>query len=107
MYVSLLLIFTHFVVPYSVLLSQPAKMDPKRLKFAAIWVLCAHLLDLYWLIMPNLTKDGHGSVFSWIDLTFPLAAVGLIIVVFVYKAKNKNLLPIGDPKLERGLNFHL
>ncbi|MBZ0200253.1 MAG: quinol:cytochrome C oxidoreductase [Ignavibacteriaceae bacterium] len=106
--VSILLIFVHFVVPYAVLLSQPAKMDPKRLKFASIWILFAHLLDLYWLIMPNMSSGKEGSVpFGWIELVFPVALVGLIIVVFTMRAKNKNIIPIGDPKIERGLDFHL
>jgi hypothetical protein len=52
-YVSILLIIVHFVVPYFVLLSQDAKMDLHRLKFMALWILAAHLLDLYWLVMPS------------------------------------------------------
>lgn len=104
--ISILLIIIHFVVPYAALLSQPAKMDPKRLKFASIWIMFAHLFDLYWLIMPNLESE-HGYTFSWIDLVFPVSVVGILILVFNYNAKKYNLLPLGDPKLERGLNFRL
>jgi hypothetical protein len=102
-FVSLFLIFVHFVVPYALLLSQPAKMDPKRLKIAALWILFAHYVDLYWLIMPN---TGHFSA-SWIDFTFPVFTAGLVIVVFNMVYRKQNILPVGDPKLERGLNFHL
>jgi len=104
---SILLIIIQFLVPYALLLSQPAKMDPKRLKFAAIWLLFAHLFDLFWLVIPGMPGMEEGYVFSWIDLVFPVATVGFIILLFSFKAKKRNLIPVGDPKLKRGLDFHL
>ena len=104
---SLGLVVIHFLVPYFALLSQPSKMNPKRLKFIAVWLLFAHLFDLFWLIMPNMASMKGGYYFSWIDLVFPIAGAGLVILVFYYKAKNENLIPIGDPKLKRGIDFHL
>ncbi len=105
--VSILLIIVHFIVPYAVLLSQPAKMNPKKLKFISIWLLFAHLLDIYWLVMPNMTEMKSGYHFSWIDFVFPFLGIGFVMLVLSFFGKNKNLLPIGDPKLKRGLNFHL
>lgn len=102
-FLSVLLIITHFVVPYAALLSQPAKMDPKRLKFVSVWILFAHFIDLYWLVMPNF----QGYYFSFIDLVVPLLSSGLIIIVFNLRAKKANLVPIGDPKLQKGLDFRL
>jgi len=43
---SIGLIVIHFLVPYFALLTQPSKMNPKRLKFIAVWLLFAHLFDL-------------------------------------------------------------
>jgi hypothetical protein len=102
--VSILLIIVHFVVPYFALLTQDSKMDLKRLKLMAIWILFAHLLDLYWLVMPSFSDSVS---LSWMDLGFPVFLVGLAIAVLGYKMKRNNVIPIGDPKLERGLNFHL
>ncbi len=104
---SIGLIIIKFLVPYIVLVSQPAKMDPKKLKFISVWLLFAHLYDLFWFVMPEMEELSGGYSFSWIDLVFPIAAVGLIILVFNMKAKKENLIPIGDPKLQRGLDFHL
>ena len=104
---SLLLIIIHFLVPYIALVSQPSKMNPRRLKFISVWLLFAHLFDLYWLVMPQMPGLADGFVFSWIDLVFPVAAVGFVIIIFNMKAKKENLIPIGDPKLKRGLDFHL
>lgn len=102
--VSILLILVHFVVPYFALLTQDSKMDLKRLKLMAIWILFAHVLDLYWLVMPSFSEK---LSLSWADLAFPVLLVGLAIVVLGYKMKRNNLIPIGDPKLERGLSFRL
>jgi len=104
---SIGLIIIKFLVPYIVLVSQPSKMDPKKLKFISVWLLFAHLYDLFWLVMPEMEELSGGYSFSWIDLVFPIAAIGIIILVFNMKAKKENLIPIGDPKLQRGLDFHL
>jgi hypothetical protein len=104
---SIGLILIHFLVPYITLVSQPAKMDPKKLKFISVWLLFAHFYDLFWLVMPETEQLSGGYSFSWIDLVFPIAVVGLTILVFNLKAKKDNLIPIGDPKLQRGLDFHL
>jgi hypothetical protein len=103
-YVSIVLIIVHFVVPYFALLMQDAKMDPKRLKLMAIWILFAHLLDMYWLVMPSY---GEGVPLSWMEIGFPVLLVGLAMVVLTFKVKNNSLVPVGDPKLQRGLGFRL
>ena len=104
---SILLIITNFAVPYFALLTQPSKKNPKILKFIAVWLLFAHLIDLFWLIMPNMESMKTGYAFDWIDLVFPIAGIGLIILVFNWFSKKNNLIPIGDPKLKRGIDFHL
>ncbi len=103
--VSIGIIIIHFIVPYAVLLPQPAKSDPKRLKFIAWWLVFAHFYDLYWLVMP--TYSSGGAVFGWMEIYPVLISLGTILILFYYFAKNKNLLPIGDPKLPKSINFHL
>ncbi|HSQ76563.1 MAG TPA: quinol:cytochrome C oxidoreductase, partial [Bacteroidota bacterium] len=102
--VSVLLIVMKFAVPYFVLLPQEAKMDTRRLKIMAVWLLAAHFVDLYWLVMPT---HSHGVTLSWTELGFPLVAVGMTILLLSWKTKRYNIVPIGDPKLQRALDFHL
>lgn len=104
-YVSLGIILVNFIVPYSLLLSQPSKSNLGRLKFMGIWIVFAHFYDLYWLVMPTFSKTG--AILGWTELGFPLLAVGLVMLVFKYVYNKRNLVPIGDPKLKRGLDFHL
>lgn len=104
---SIGLILIHFVVPYIALVSQPSKMNPKTLKFISVWLLFAHFFDLFWMVMPSVDELSAGYSISWIDFVFPIAVTGLIILVFSNKVKKENLVPIGDPRLKRGLDFHL
>jgi hypothetical protein len=103
-FVSVLLIIVHFAVPYFALLTQDSKMDPKRLKLMALWILAAHVLDLYWLIMPTYAPE---VTVGWMEILFPVLGVGLVIVVLGWQMKRWNLVPVKDPKLQRALEFRL
>lgn len=104
-YVSIALLFFHFVIPFLALLPRSVKVNLKTLKVMSVWMVLAHMLDLYWLIMP--TYNNGGPVFGWQELGMLLFAPGLIMIVFAMKAGKENLTPVGDPKLEAGLNFTL
>ena len=104
-YLSLATVFIHFVIPFLVLISSKAKTDLKTLKIMGIWLLCAHYIDLYWLVMPTFSKSG--VVFSWVEIGFPIAAVGLFILLFKFKSDRTNIMPVGDPKLESGIELSL
>ena len=105
LYFSVFFMIVHFAIPYFVMLSQPSKMDPKRLKIMSLWLAITHILDLYWIVIPTLSPDGF--IFGWIEVGFILLAFGIIMVVFNLKARNTNLVAIGDPKLKRGIDFRL
>lgn len=102
--ISVVLIIIKFAVPYAGLLSQPSKSDPKKLKTMSVIILFAHFFDLYWLVMPTYSKT---ITLSWYELGFPLFVIGILILVFNINAKKNNLIPVGDPKLKRALDFHL
>ncbi len=104
-FVSLALLFLHFVIPFLILVSRGSKTNMTLLKVMAIWMLFAHALDLYWLIMPTYFKGNAG--FGWSELSFPLVITGLVMIVFKLRADKKNLVAIGDPKMQDGLEFHL
>src|SRR4030095_8002834 len=104
-FVSISLLFFHFIIPFLILVGRNAKTNLGLLRIMAPWMLCAHALDLYWLIFPTLFKGG--ASFGWQELSFPLIVIGLTMVVFKYSADKKNLIPVKDPKLQAGLDFHL
>ena len=71
----------------------------------SIWILVAHFMDLYFLVMPTFSPNGVSL--GWIELGFFLLAFGIVFLVFSVRAKSVNLIPIGDPKLKRGIDFRL
>jgi hypothetical protein len=102
---SFILIFGHFLIPYFSLLSQQSKSNLNRLKFMSIWIIIMHYIDLYWLVMPSLYKD---VTFGWIEVSFIILCTGILLSLFVIRFNRvKNIIPIGDPKLKRSLEFHL
>lgn len=106
-YASIILIIIHFIVPFFSLLSFSSKTNPKRLKFISVWILVSHFFDLYWIIMPGMAQAGRPYYFSWMDLAFPVALVGFVMIIFARMTVKYNLVPIRDPKLQRGLDYSL
>jgi hypothetical protein len=53
-WVSIALVVFQLLIPFLGLLSRHAKRNLKVLSFWAVWLLAAHLFDLYWIVMPNL-----------------------------------------------------
>jgi len=107
LYASIILIIVHFIVPFFALLSFPAKTNPGRLKWVAVWILAAHFYDLYWIIMPGMMQTGRAYYFSWMDLVFPVAVIGFVMIIFRLMTNKYNLVPVKDPKLQRGLDYSL
>ncbi len=103
--VSIILVLAQFVIPFFALITKPAKMDPRRLVFISIWLLAAHAIDIYWMVMPVYNPD-H-AVFALSEIAFVILSVGILLSVFSNKARGNNMVPIGDPKLQRGLEFHI
>lgn len=108
-FLSIALIFIKFIVPFGLLLTRNSKMSLKSLKFASYWLILAHVYDMYWLVMPTYNKVSgtEGPVLSWIEIGFVCLSAGVILVVYYFAANKKNHIPVGDPKLQRALDFHI
>lgn len=106
---SLGIIFIRFGIPYLALVTRPSKSNPFRLKIIAVWVFLAHYYDLYWMIMPEYAKRNgvEGPVFGLFELSAPLLVIGGIMLILGLLSKNRNLMPVGDAKFKRSLEFHL
>jgi hypothetical protein len=102
--VTLALALAHFLVPFFALVTRDSKGDPKRLGRIAFLMAGAHILDLYWLVMPIL---GGRPPFSWPELSFALFFLaGAFLWIEASMARGEDM-PVGDPFLKEGLEFHL
>ena len=100
---SLVLLFGHFAVPFLMLISRPAKRNRTVLTVAASWIALMHFVDLHWLIMPNLHKEGVSL--SWMDPAALLAVGSVVALVFWGRLRHNAIVPVGDLRFEQGLAF--
>jgi hypothetical protein len=96
-YVSILLLVFHFIVPFVLLLSQAAKRNLNVLLAGAVLLLAAHLLDMYWLVMPNYSTDA--VVWGWNEFAPLLGLGGLFILVVAWQFRRRSAIPVNDPYL--------
>lgn len=100
---STLLAVGHFVIPFFFLLPRSLKRNGKAMAAAAIWLLVMHLLDLYWLVMPNLHP--HGVTPGLLDFAAPIGCCGLFLAAFGFALRRQALIPLRDPRLPESLTF--
>lgn len=102
-HVTLFLALGHFVVPFLFLLPRAIKRHRAFLVLAACWMLLMHLLDTYWLIMPNLHT--RGVQFSVLDLTTVIGVGGIFFAGFFWLLRRQAMVPVGDPRLAESMRF--
>ncbi|MFA7331560.1 MAG: quinol:cytochrome C oxidoreductase [Candidatus Delongbacteria bacterium] len=102
--VTILLTLARFFVPFVALLSREVKMDAGRLAWVAGLILFGEVLDLYWIIFPEL---GRGPLLGWPELAFALFFVGLGLWLVQRRMQVGKDLPVGDPNLDASLHYHL
>ncbi|MCS6885954.1 MAG: hypothetical protein RMM17_10060 [Acidobacteriota bacterium] len=103
LWVSLLIVFGHFLFPFLALISRIAKRNLKFLSFMAMWMMVMHYVDIYWIVMPTLSH--HGVHVHWLDVAALLAVMGTLGVVFVSRLGKNAIVPIKDPFLSESLHF--
>lgn len=103
--VTMAIIIGHFVVPFFFTISRNWKRNTGRLKIGATIIFVMHVVNCYWLVMPNYLLGKDGFSFHWMD-AMCLLAVGGVYGAFVFFRMTKYpLVPIGDPRLQRSLHF--
>jgi hypothetical protein len=100
---TLALVLGHFAVPFFFLLPRSIKRRPGTLAVAAVWMLLAHLVDLYWLVMPA-AEHGHFGV-RLVDLTTLLGLGGLFVAFLAWLLGRHAVVAVGDPRLPEALAF--
>lgn len=103
-YVSLILLFGGFVLPFLGLISRVPKRKPKWLVIAAAWLLLLHWVDTYWLIVPNPHDEGHLELGVLMLTTF-IGFAGLFLAGLAQLMKSCSLVPERDPRLAESLRF--
>jgi hypothetical protein len=105
-YLGIFLVIFHFVVPFLLLLSRDVKRNPRVLGGIATWMFAVRLLDLYWIVGPDLESHGHHAVplvLHWQDVAAPLGIGGLWLFLYARELRKRTLLPEGEPEMQEFL----
>jgi len=104
LYVALLLVAGHFLLPLFAMLPRSVKRHRGALAFFSVWLLLMHYADLYWQVMPVYYTRGFGL--SWLSPVCVLALASTMALVFWSSFREQPLVPVGDPRLKECLAFH-
>jgi hypothetical protein len=102
-WISVLLLFGHFVLPFLMLMSRYPKRKAATLVIGAVWLLIMHWVDLFYLVMPNVRTEGWP--FRLMDLACFAGIGGLFLAVVFWRLGRTNLIPVNDPRLDEALSF--
>ena len=94
-----IVIIGQFFLPFLVLLAPRTKAMASLLVKVAAWIFVLRFLDLYWVIIPALRKDGPVPQIS--DAFALLGLGGLWFSVFVAQHKKANAIPLHDPRIRQ------
>jgi hypothetical protein len=100
--IAVLLVVFHFALPFALLLSRPLKRSARALGAVAALMLLMQLVDLFWLIGPDLAGHGHEDAplrVHWMDLAATLGLGGLWLFLFARQARGAPVLPTGEPEV--------
>ena len=100
-YVSLLILFGHFALPFVLLLSRDLKRRPRLLAQVAVWILVMRMIDLIWYVEPSFPH--RRFPIHWMDIALPLGLAGAWLFLFVRNLRSRALLPLNDPFFKEAL----
>jgi hypothetical protein len=96
-YLSLALVFGHFILPFCLLLSQDLKKRPKLLSRIAWFIVAIRLYELIWLVAPTFTHDEGRFPISLANVGVPLALGGLWVYLVAGQLQKRPMVPVNDP----------
>jgi hypothetical protein len=102
-WLALMLVVFHFFLPFLLLLSRDLKRNARALAGVAVGVLLVRLVDLFWLVGPEMRGHGHGFGVHWLDLAAVVAVGGAWLWTFTGHLRDRPLLPLGEPELREML----
>lgn len=112
--VGWVLIFGHFVIPFILLMSRNIKRRMPIVAAACALLLCMHVTEIYWLVLPMFKAGAHGAAaaageahglpFHWMDLMCLLGVGGAYLAAVLRLLTQHPVVAVGDPRLARGLH---
>jgi hypothetical protein len=100
---AIFLVLGEFLVPFFLLLSQGWKLSRRFMTGISLWLLFAHWVDVYWLVMPALHPEG--PKWHWTNLTAFVGVGGLAFAYALFRAQGRYTLAVRDPYLADSMRY--
>jgi len=97
---SALLVLTHFVVPFLLLLSRPLKRRIASLACVGALLLVAHALDVLWIVIPSAHRN-----LSVLDVASTAGILLIFVGATVSRYRAVPPAPLHDPDLARAIRY--
>ncbi|HBZ96757.1 MAG TPA: quinol:cytochrome C oxidoreductase [Phycisphaerales bacterium] len=122
-WVSHILIFGHFVLPFLLLVSRWPKRLRGSIALIAGWMVLMLCVDVYWLVIPTVpevalaqaetydqlvaavTPASIGWQLNVVDFVLPVSMLSLLLSGTMFNLRRCSLVPISDPRLSESLSF--
>ncbi|PQO25231.1 quinol:cytochrome C oxidoreductase [Blastopirellula marina] len=101
--VAIMLIFGHFFLPFFGVMSRHIRRNKYILTGWAVFILVMHYVDLYYIVMPQVSHGTGVPSFGLIDVCCIVGIGGLYISSLIWFATDKPLVPVKDPRLSESL----
>lgn len=115
-YVSMGLVFLHFLTPFITLLFYKTKVHAKMITGVAVWILTVGFLDLYWNIVPRQMTDASAPDGYFVNpvidpnMVYDAAAViglgGIVFAIFLQLSSKSQPIPVHDPRIIESVSYH-
>lgn len=111
------LMWVHFVIPFLFLLPAWVKKSTKYVAIACVWILGAHILDYYMIVIPerfvSLASNAEMMAASspsfsgafLLDILAFITVGGLVVWYFLGMLPKRSLYPCRDPRLHESINL--
>jgi len=99
-WVAGLIILVHFFVPFFALLMKGIKQKPALLGGVAALLLVARLIDVFWIVAPEVQTEHPRFTIYWMDFVSVLAIGGLWSTLFLVMLNRATLIPRHSPGVE-------
>ncbi len=103
-FVTQLLVFGHFIIPFIVLMPRGAKRNINLVIGMSLWLLLMHWVDMYWLVYPQFAQAPAFGAIEVCGLVFVVCATAITSRTL---SKGENAICLRDPRLEESVSHHV
>lgn len=112
-YLSLALIFFHWIVPFLGTMSRHVRRNPKLVAFWAAYILVMHFIDIFWIVIPEARLMDPAKhvvaevgIFGFLGSLLCVVGMAALLVGLIFRvAGSTRVIAARDPRLAESIAF--